>query len=159
MLALQAQGKCLWDAAAYADIMNLALNPLLNCWEKMEEELCVSIIELTTQIVEENIVEEIELTEERADATYHNGKVGISVQGDARWDQCSSGHKYDSGSGTALVCGNLSGKCVGIECMSRRCAACERKEAKQQHYSDFQKIPTLEECLYFKSRHARHLCP
>jgi hypothetical protein len=160
MLALHSQGKGKRDAAAFAGMMNLALRPLSNCWEKMEEELCVSIIAMTTQIVEENLEEEIKLTEDKGSVTYHDGgKVGISVQGDARWDQRSSGHKYDSDSGTALICGNLSGKCVGLECMSRRCASCERKEAKQKNYSDFQKIPTLAESQYFKSKHPRHLCP
>jgi hypothetical protein len=43
--------------------------------------------------------------------------------------------------------------------MSRRCAACERKEAKRKNYSNFQKIPTFAECKYFKSKHPRHLCP
>jgi hypothetical protein len=118
MLALHSQGKDERDAAAFTGMMNLALLPLSNCWEKMEEEPCVSIIAMTTQIVEENLEEEINLTEDAGSVTYHQGKVGISVQGDARWDQRSSGHKYDSDSGTALICGDLSGKCVGLKCMS-----------------------------------------
>jgi hypothetical protein len=60
MLALHSQGKGERDAAAFAGMMSLALHPLSNCWEKMEEELCVSIIAMTTQIIEENLEEEIE---------------------------------------------------------------------------------------------------
>jgi hypothetical protein len=84
----------------YTGMMNLALHPLSNCWEKMVEELCMSISELTTQIIEENLKGEIKLTEDKGSVTYHNGKVGISVQGDARWDQQLSRHKYDNDSGT-----------------------------------------------------------
>jgi hypothetical protein len=133
MLALHSQGKGERDAAAFAGMMNLALCHLSNCWEKMEEELCVSIIAIITQIVEENLEEEINLTEGAGSVTYHQGKVGIYVQVDARWDQRSSGQKYDSDSGTALICGNLSGKCVGMECMIRR------SSAKQKNYSIFSK--------------------
>jgi hypothetical protein len=64
MLTLYSQGKGERDAAAFTCMMNLALCPLLNCWEKMEEELCVSIIVMTTQIIAENLEEETKLTEE-----------------------------------------------------------------------------------------------
>jgi hypothetical protein len=69
MLALHSQVKGERDDAAFTGMMNLALCPLSNCCEKMEEELCVSIIAMTTQIVEENLEEEMNLTEDTGSVT------------------------------------------------------------------------------------------
>ena len=60
------------------------------------------------------------------------GRVGISVQGDTRWDQRKSGLVYNSDSGAHLICGNLTSRCVAIECMSKRCASCEIKELAEK---------------------------
>jgi hypothetical protein len=56
----------------------------------------------------------------------NKNKTGISVQGDCRWDQRKGGRAYNSDSGTHLLVGNESLKAVAVECISRRCAKCER---------------------------------
>jgi hypothetical protein len=55
-------------------------------------------------------------------------KTGISVQGDCCWEQRKGGRAYNSDSGTQLIVGNESLKAVAVECLSRRCAKCERKK-------------------------------
>jgi hypothetical protein len=60
---------------------------------------------------------------------------------------------YNSDSGTALLCGNLSKKCVGIKCMSKQCGKCNPRETK-----DFCKVPTTDEVLYFVQTHEPCLC-
>jgi hypothetical protein len=62
MLALQAQGKGLQDAAAIAEMLNLALNPLCNAWEEFKEELSLFEISLGEEIMNGNLEEEIKLT-------------------------------------------------------------------------------------------------
>jgi hypothetical protein len=55
-------------------------------------------------------------------------KTGLSVQGDCRWDQRKGGRAYNSDSGTQLLVGNKTLKCVAVACMSKRCAKCERNK-------------------------------
>jgi hypothetical protein len=144
-------------------MMNLALNPLHNAWGELEEELSLIKILLGKEIICENLDEEIKLTKERGDATYHGEKIGISVAGDTRWDQQASGCAHTSNSGTSLLCGNLSKQCVGIKCMSKRCAKCNPREAKAKAKAkdgrDFCKVPTKAEVLYYAQMHEPHLCP
>jgi hypothetical protein len=102
-------------------MMNLALNPLHNAWGELEEELSLLEISLEEEFLCENLEEEVQLTNDKGDVTYHGEKVGISVTWDTRWEQRASGWLYNRDSGTALLCGNLSKKCVRIECMSKRC--------------------------------------
>ena len=65
MLALQAQGKGKRDAASYAGMLSLAVNPLASTWEELEEELTLEEIKLTDEIIRENLDEEMELTAEQ----------------------------------------------------------------------------------------------
>jgi hypothetical protein len=160
MLALQAQGKGKRDAAGYAGMMNLAVNPLNNAWEELEEELALEEIKLTKALIRENLDEEIKLTKEQGDATYHNGKIGISVQRDTRWDQRASGRAYNSDSGASLLVGNLSSKCVGLHCMSRRCSKCEEaRETKLKKQWEYHNVLNKAEWLYYSWQHETHLCP
>jgi hypothetical protein len=149
MLALQSQGKGQRDAAGYAGMMNLALNPLQNAWGEMEEELSLFEISLGEEIICENIEEEKQLTIDKGNVTCHGEKVGISCAGDMRWDQWAYGWAYNSNSGTTLLCGNLSKKCVGIECMSKRCAECEPREKMAKENANFCKVTTAAEACYF----------
>jgi hypothetical protein len=52
-------------------------------------------------------------------------KTGLSVQGDCRWDQRKGGRAYNSDSGTQLIVGNKTLKCIAVACMSKRCQKCE----------------------------------
>jgi hypothetical protein len=61
-------------------------------------------------------------------------KTGLSVQGDCRWDQRKGGRAYNSDSGTQLIIGNKTLKCIAVACMSKRCAKCERKK---EHLPEF----------------------
>jgi hypothetical protein len=148
MLALQAQGKGLQDAAPIAEMINLALNPFCNAWEELEEELSLFEIPLGEEIISDNLEEETKLTKDKG-----------SVTGDTRWDQWAYGWVYNSDSGTALLCGNLSEKCVGIECMSKSCANCDPRETKAKEFRDFCKVPTAEESVHFAQTHEPCLCP
>jgi hypothetical protein len=140
-------------------MLNLALNPLRNAWEELEEELSLCQISLGEEIVCENLEEEKQLTIAKGGVIYHDGKVGILVAGDTRWDQRASGRSYNSNSGTSLLCGNLSKKCVGIECMSKRCSKCDPRDRKQKEYRESNKVPTLEDVFYFNETHEAHRCP
>jgi hypothetical protein len=124
-------------------MLNLALNPLRNAWEDLKEELSLFGTSLGEEIVNGNLEEEIKLTKEKGDVTYQGEKVGISVAGDTRWEQRASGQAYNSDSGTTLLCCNLSKKCVGIECMSKRCGKCDLRETKAKDFKDFCKVFTL----------------
>jgi hypothetical protein len=55
-------------------------------------------------------------------------KTSLSVQGDCQWDQQKGGMAYNSDSGTQLIVGNKTLKCIVVACMSKRCQKCEGKK-------------------------------
>jgi hypothetical protein len=128
MLSIQQVGGGEMDAAIFGGMLNLPVNPCTNAWEKMELECSLHEISLGEEIIGENLREEIVLTKEQDNPPTNDGRVGISVQGDTCWDKQSSGRTYNSESGTFILCGNLTQKCVYIWCMSVRCSYCEAKE-------------------------------
>ena len=105
------------DGAVLSGMLNLAVNPCKNAWEKLELECSRQEISLGNEIMGENVITEVELTTKQNDFPTKDSHVGISVQGDTRWDKRSSGWAYDSESGTAILCGNLTQKCLSIWCM------------------------------------------
>jgi hypothetical protein len=62
------------------------------------------------------------------------GCVGLSVEGDTRWDRRSSGHAYNSDSGASILVGNQSSRVVALECMSKRCRKCKLGHAHASIY-------------------------
>jgi hypothetical protein len=57
-------------------------------------------------IVKENVALEVQKACAKEDCHVLNGKVGLSIQGDARWDQQKGGRAYNSDLGTHLFVGN-----------------------------------------------------
>jgi hypothetical protein len=106
-------------------MLDLGINPMHSNWQEVEQEIGRSEIKLGERIVGGNLELEVQATKEKGESTVHQGRVGISVQGDTRWDQRKSGRAYNSDSGAHLICGNLTSWCVAIKCMSKRCAHCE----------------------------------
>jgi hypothetical protein len=195
VLGLQQCGGGVKDAAVHAAMLDLAVDPFHNSWQKIEEEILVAEVALGKQIVGDNIKLEAKMTIAKkkvlvaeylhnpfkyratkydpltapglvsflketpeSELTYSSkvkdkkllgklickpctpfvperrvanaNKTGLSVQGDCRWDQRKGGRAYNSDSGTHILVGNASMKCVAMECMSRRCAKCE---SNKQH--------------------------
>jgi hypothetical protein len=132
MLSIQQVGGGRMDAAVFGGMLNLAVNPCTNAWENIELECSKEEIRLGKEIIGENLSAEIGLTKKQETYPTDDGHIGILVQGDTRWDKRSSGRTYDSESGTAILCGNLTQKCVSLTCMSKRCSYCEAKEKKKK---------------------------
>jgi hypothetical protein len=114
------------EAHGLAGMMDLAVNPISNSWVRLEEEINLSQIHLGKAVLDENLAAEVEATKAQEDCVTFEGKVGISVQGDSRWDQRKSGRAYNSDSGSHLLVGNATMKCVAVEVMSKRCSKCEK---------------------------------
>jgi hypothetical protein len=58
-------------------------------------------------------------------SSFNDGRAGLSVQDDMRWDRHSSGHAYNSDSGASIMVGNHSSRVFLLECMSKRCHQCK----------------------------------
>jgi hypothetical protein len=116
-------------------------------------------IALGKAIVDENMEAEVELTRQEPEYTVTDGRVGLSVQGDTRWDKRSSGRTYNSDSGTTLVCGNKTQKCISLWCMSRRCSFCEAKAARRRRYKEDNIVLTPLQEAKLNKPHQSHLCP
>jgi hypothetical protein len=137
ILALQQMGGGPTEAALLGGMLNIGTNTLRDQFHRIELE--ISKVEKTfgDETIDQNREEEMRLTNEsiangdvkkqwQADGTMDaSGKAGITVSGDARWDKRACGRIYNSDSGAQLICGTLSNKCVAVEVMSKRCAACE----------------------------------
>jgi hypothetical protein len=125
LMALQQCGAGENDAAVYAGMLDLAVSPIHAGWTRMEEEIGLEEILLGEQIIDENIELERAITMDMPESAMVEGRVGLSVQGDTRWDRRSSGHAYNSDSGSSILVGNHSSRVVALECMSKRCRMCE----------------------------------
>jgi hypothetical protein len=114
------------EAHGLAGMMDLVVNPISNSWVRLEEEINLCQIHLGKAVLDENLAAEVEATKAEEDCVTFEGKVGISVQGDSRWDQRKSSRAYNSDSGSHLLVGNAMMKCVAVEVMSKRCSKCEK---------------------------------
>ena len=65
-----------------------------------------------------------------------NLQVGITVSFDMGWNKRSSGNRYHSLSGHALVIGRLSKKIVGAIVSSKTCRVCSSAEENDEEPSD-----------------------
>jgi hypothetical protein len=127
ILGLQQCGSGETESSVYAGMLDIAVNPMHSAWTRIEEEVGLVEINLGKTIVKENVALEVQKARAKEDCQVSNGKVGLSVQGDTRWDQRKGGHAYSSDSGTHLLVGNETLTCVAVETMSKRCIKCERK--------------------------------
>jgi hypothetical protein len=91
----------------------------------LEEEFGLEEILLGEQIIRENINLDEAITMEMPESATVEGRVGLSVQGDTRWDRQSSGHAYNSNLGASILVGSHSSRVVALECMSKQCCKCK----------------------------------
>jgi hypothetical protein len=85
----------------------------------LQNELGVSIIGLSNEILGENLRLEIE-----ASPRVVNGRTALSVSSNARWDKRGSGRRYDSLSGCSVMLGNRTKLVIAVEAMSQVCSKC-----------------------------------
>ena len=145
VLALQQMGGGPTEAALLGGMLNIGTNTLRDQFQRIELEICKVEKEFGEESLGQNIEEEIRLTNEglsgdgvkkqwQSDvAQDESGRAGLTVSGDTRWDKRACGRIYNSESGAQLICGTLSNKCLCVEVMSKRCAACE---CKREHDRD-----------------------
>jgi hypothetical protein len=119
---------------ALAGMMDLAVNPVSNSWVRTKEEINLSQIHLGKAILDENLAAEVEATKQKDNWVTVDGKIGISVQGGSRWDQRKSGRSYNSDSGSHILVGNATMKCVAVEVLSKRCIKCEKGNDHQPFF-------------------------
>jgi hypothetical protein len=93
-MAQQQCGEGKNDAAVHAGMLDLAVSPIHARWTKLEEEISLEEILLGDQIELEK-----RITLGRPKSTTVEGHVGLSIQGDMRWDHQNSDHAYNSGLG------------------------------------------------------------
>jgi hypothetical protein len=88
---------------------------------ELQNELGLSIIGLSKEILEENLRLEIE-----ASPRVVNGRTALSAGSNARWDKRDSGRQYDSVSGCSVMLGNQTKLVIAAEAMSQVCSKCRK---------------------------------
>ena len=81
--------------------------------------VCDSILKVVDECFEDNLKEELALTEKET------GSKRISVSFDMGWQRKGTGHTYDSNSGHAYFIGCRSGKVVRYIVYSKKCTKCD----------------------------------
>jgi hypothetical protein len=119
VLGLQLCGNGQHDAKNIAGMLNLNVNPMKNKWKDMQELIGKAIILAGSQVLEANLATEAEMSPVAAD-----GRRGLAVCSDTRWDKRGSSRRYDSLSGCSVFAGLRANMPIGIECMSSVCIKC-----------------------------------
>jgi hypothetical protein len=119
LLGLQIAGSGRKEAEIIPDLLNLSNGFMTKRYTDLQNELGVSIIGLSTEILRENLRLEIE-----ASPRVVNGRTALSVSSDARWDKRGSGRRYDSLSGCSVMLGNRTKLVIAVEAMSQVCSKC-----------------------------------
>jgi hypothetical protein len=126
----------------------------------IEDRLSMKIQEVTKEILEENLAEEVRLAMEQSAVNDHNdfelwkqlinnkqvrlseGRYPrVTCSFDMGWQQRSSGHRYNSQSGHALLVGSLTRKPIALELKSKRCNYCITWKKKNPDLADGPYIP------------------
>ena len=99
-----------------------------------------SLRKIATESMRDAIEEEVRTTINN-DAKYRqylkgNLQVGITVSFDIGWNERSSGNRYDSLSGHAMIIGCLSKKIVGAIVSRKMCRVCSSAEEHGEEPSD-----------------------
>jgi hypothetical protein len=116
---LQSCGNGQHDAKNIAGMLNLNVYPMKNKWTDTQELMGKAIILVGSQGLEENLATEAEMSPFAAD-----GRRGLAVCSDTRWDKRSSSRRQDSLSGCSVFAGLRANMTIGIECMSSVCVKC-----------------------------------
>jgi hypothetical protein len=125
LLGLQLAGSGRKEAEIIPGLLNLSNGFMTKRYTDLQNDLGLSIIGLSNEILEENLRLEIE-----ASPRVLNGRTGLSVSSDARWDKRGSGRRYDSLSGCSVMLGNRTKLVIAVEAMSQVCSKCRQG---QQH--------------------------
>jgi hypothetical protein len=121
VLGLQSCGNGQHDAKNIAGMLNLNVNPMKNKWTDTQELIRKAIILVRSQVLEENLATEAEMSPVAAD-----GRRELAVCSDTRWDKRGSSRRYDSLSGCSVFIGLRANMPIGIECMSGVCIKCTK---------------------------------
>jgi hypothetical protein len=119
LLGLQIAGSGRKEADIIPGLLNLSNGFMTKRYTDLQNELGLSIIGLSNEILEENLRLEIE-----ASPRVVNGRTALSVSSDARWDKRGSGRRYDSLSGCSVMLGNRTKLVIAVEAMSQVCSKC-----------------------------------
>jgi hypothetical protein len=92
---------------------------MMKRYTDLQNELSVSTIGLSNEILGENLRLEIE-----ASPRVVNGWTALSVSSDARWNEQGNGHRYDSLSGCSVMLGNRTKLVIAVEAISQVCSKC-----------------------------------
>ena len=128
VLSIQQFGGGERESAMLGGILDIAVDPLKNSWQALESEVGTVQRDLGQKSIDQNVEDEKELSTEPE----KNGKKGIIVAGDSRWDQKGSGISYNSDSGTHILVGTETGRVVAVHVMSKRCAKCESGKTHEE---------------------------
>jgi len=127
-----------------AILSHLGITDTIGDWEKWRQ-LLDTVGEAQQYVANEcmhaNMIHEIKLSQEtgRAVATDSKGIVrqGVAASVDMGWQKRSSGNRYDSPSGVALMIGALTKKVMWKHVCSKLCSVClpfeKRKEAAKEN--------------------------
>jgi hypothetical protein len=118
---LQLCGNGQHDAKNIAGMLNLNVNPMKNEWTDTQELLRKAIIRVGSQVLEENLATEAEMSPVAAD-----GHRGLAVCSNTRCDERGNSQRHDSLSGCSVFTGPRANVPIGIECMSSVCAKCTK---------------------------------
>jgi hypothetical protein len=121
-LATQLCGGGMMETRVMSGLLGLHTNPLRGRWQEIATTIGLKIIELTEEIIEQNVAIEMAMS---ADDPL-TGFKQMSCCGDCRWDKRSSGRRYDSCSGCPVLMGCRSQLVIGVEPMSNLCSKCTR---------------------------------
>jgi hypothetical protein len=97
-------------------------------WKAVEARLGVGEEAVTIEMMAKNLAEEMGLSPECPDTL----KKLCAFCYDMGWQQRSSGHKYDSPSGHALLIGARTKKICGMIVLAKCCATCDSAERKMK---------------------------
>jgi hypothetical protein len=87
LLGLQIAGSGRKEAAIIPGLLNLSNGFMTKRYTELQDELGMSMIGISKEIIEENLRLEIE-----ASVRLVNCRTALSVSSDARWDKRGSGH-------------------------------------------------------------------
>ena len=121
LLGLQIAGSGQKEAEIIPGLLNLSNGFMTKRYTDLQNELGMSIIALSNEILEENLRLEIE-----ASPRVVNSRTALSVSSDARWDKRGSGRRYDSLSGCSVMLGNRTKLVIAVEAMSQVCSKCRK---------------------------------
>jgi hypothetical protein len=109
-------------------MLKLNVNHMRARWTEVQESLAKAIIQVGSEVLEENLHIECLLSPAGMD-----GRYALNVASDTRWDKRGSTRRYDLLSGCSVAFGLRSNLPIGIEAMSSVCIKCTKGI---DHYPD-----------------------